>query len=265
MTAAGRFDGDNAEPGDRDREHGGAGARAILITPSDTKAIVPAIRKARAAGVLVIALDSPTDPQDATDALIATDNFKAGLLIGSYAKAVMAGKSAKIATLDLTPASPSASCGTTASCRATASRTAIRASCAAPTRRAIRPRVRRRWRTASREHRTSTSSTPSTSRQQREPIARSEPPDGRRTCSSCRSTAAAPGVRNVKAGMLAATSQQYPLKMASLGVEAAVEYAKTGKKVSGTIDTGVTLITDKPMKGVDSRDSAFGLNGCWGK
>ena len=40
------------------------------------------------------------------------------------------------------------------------------------------------------------------------------------------------GVRNVKAGVIGATSQQYPLKMASLGVEAAVEYAKTGKKVS---------------------------------
>ena len=49
------------------------------------------------------------------------------------------------------------------------------------------------------------------------------------------------GVRNVKAGIIAATSQQYPLKMASLGVEAAVEFARGGKKVSGTTDTGVTL------------------------
>jgi fructose transport system substrate-binding protein len=65
--------------------------------------------------------------------------------------------------------------------------------------------------------------------------------------------------------VIAATSQQYPLKMASLGVEAAVEYAKSGKKASGTIDTGVTLITDKPMKGVDSKDTAFGMDACWGK
>jgi fructose transport system substrate-binding protein len=72
------------------------------------------------------------------------------------------------------------------------------------------------------------------------------------------------GVRNVKAGMLGATSQQYPLKMASLGVEAAVAYARTGKKPAGSIDTGVTLITDKPMQGVDSRDTTFGLDGCWG-
>ena len=63
------------------------GAKGILITPGDSKAIVPAIQKARDAGVLVIALDTPTEPQSAADALFATDNFKAGLLIGEYAKA----------------------------------------------------------------------------------------------------------------------------------------------------------------------------------
>ena len=70
---------------------------------------MPAIKKARDKGVMVIALDSPTDPQDATDALFATDNYKAGVLIGEYAKAAMAGKPAKIATLDLRPATRSAS------------------------------------------------------------------------------------------------------------------------------------------------------------
>jgi fructose transport system substrate-binding protein len=43
-----------------------------------------------------------------------------------------------------------------------------------------------------------------------------------------------------------------------------VEYARTGKRASGYIDTGVTLITDKPMAGVDSRDTTFGLDACWG-
>src|SRR5206468_9014922 len=51
----------------------------------------------------VIALDTPTDPQSAVDALFATNNFDAGLLIGKYAKAAMGGKPAKIATLDLAP------------------------------------------------------------------------------------------------------------------------------------------------------------------
>jgi len=72
------------------------------------------------------------------------------------------------------------------------------------------------------------------------------------------------GVKNVKAGVIAATSQQYPLKMASMGVEAGIEYAKAGKKVKGYTDTGVTLITDKPMAGVDSKDTKVGADLCWG-
>ena len=73
------------------------------------------------------------------------------------------------------------------------------------------------------------------------------------------------GVRDVKSGVIAATSQQYPLKMASLAIAAGVEYAKTGKKVSGYVDTGVTLISDKKVAGVDSKDTVFGLGACWGK
>ena len=59
MTAAGSFDGDNAAQVTAIENMVNAGAKGILITPSDTKAIVPAIKKARDAGVLVIALDTP--------------------------------------------------------------------------------------------------------------------------------------------------------------------------------------------------------------
>ena len=72
------------------------------------------------------------------------------------------------------------------------------------------------------------------------------------------------GIKDVGAGVITATSQQYPLKMAAMGVDAGIEYAKTGKKVSGYTDTGVTLITDQAQDGVDSEDSAFGLANCWG-
>src|SRR5919199_5657828 len=72
------------------------------------------------------------------------------------------------------------------------------------------------------------------------------------------------GVRNVKAGIIDATSQQYPLKMASLGVAAVVKYAKTGKKVSGYHDTGVNLIAAKRLAGVKSKSVAYGLKNCWG-
>src|SRR5205085_3193889 len=72
------------------------------------------------------------------------------------------------------------------------------------------------------------------------------------------------GVQGVKDGQIAATSQQYPLKMASLGVDAVVDFATSGKKVSGYTDTGVTLISDKAQSGVDSKDTTFGLANCWG-
>jgi fructose transport system substrate-binding protein len=72
------------------------------------------------------------------------------------------------------------------------------------------------------------------------------------------------GVRAVKDGTIAATSQQYPLKMATMGVDAVVDFAQSGKKATGYTDTGVTLITDKAQAGVDSKDTAFGLDNCWG-
>ena len=72
------------------------------------------------------------------------------------------------------------------------------------------------------------------------------------------------GVKDVAAGKIAATSQQYPLKMASMGVEAGVEYAKSGKKVAGYTDTGVTLIAGKAVAGVESKDTQVGTDLCWG-
>jgi fructose transport system substrate-binding protein len=72
------------------------------------------------------------------------------------------------------------------------------------------------------------------------------------------------GVRNVKASVIDATSQQYPLLMASKGVAAVVNYAKTGKKVSGYTDTGVNLIAGKAVSGVKSKSVAYGLANCWG-
>jgi fructose transport system substrate-binding protein len=78
-----------------------------------------------------------------------------------------------------------------------------------------------------------------------------------------------PGVKNVQAGIIGATSQQYPLKMAALAMEAIAKFAKDGTKPTATpgldfFDTGATLITDKPVAGVPSITSAEGLKLCWG-
>jgi ABC-type sugar transport system substrate-binding protein len=167
LTAAGKFDNDNAGQVTAMENMLTAGANTILITPGDSKAIVPAIKKAQAKGVMVIALDSPTDPQDATDALFATNNYTAGVLIGRYAKAAMAGKTPRIAWTS-TRATRSAPNGTTASWPASAfpplMRRATRCrphrrSCAWPTVSATSRAARPRWRTACRRIRASTSST----------------------------------------------------------------------------------------------------------
>src|SRR6478735_6049849 len=102
-TFAGKFDGDNQAQVEAVESLISAGAKGILITASDTAAIVPALKKARDKGILVIALDTPLQPIDAADATFATDNFKAGELIGQWAKATMGDKAkdAKIALLDL--------------------------------------------------------------------------------------------------------------------------------------------------------------------
>ncbi len=68
----------------------------------------------------------------------------------------------------------------------------------------------------------------------------------------------------IKPGIIDATSQQYPLKMAALGVEKGAAAARGGAKPSGYADTGVTLITADPMDGVDSKDAAYGEENCWG-
>jgi fructose transport system substrate-binding protein len=264
MTAAGKFDGDNASQVTAIENMVSGGVRAILITPSDTKAIVPAIKKARDAGVLVIALDTPTDPESAADALFATDNFKAGVLIGRYARAALAGREARIATLDLAPGitvgklrhdgflqgfgikegDPSIVCSQDTKGDQAKGQTAME-NCLqkAP---AINVVYTINEPAAAGAYQALKSAG-------KEKAALIVSVDG-----GCA------GVRNVKAGIIAATSQQYPLKMASLGVDAGVEYARTGKRPSGYTDTGVTLITDKAVAGIDSRDTTFGMSACWG-
>jgi fructose transport system substrate-binding protein len=77
-----------------------AGQDGILITPNGP-AVNPKITEARDAGLFVIALDTPPDPPETVDITFATDNFEAGTLIGEWAKAQLGGKKATIAMLDL--------------------------------------------------------------------------------------------------------------------------------------------------------------------
>jgi len=78
-----------------------------------------------------------------------------------------------------------------------------------------------------------------------------------------------PGVQNIADGVIGATSQQYPLLMASKGIEAIAQYAADGTLPENTpgkdfFDTGVALVTDQPADGVESISVAEGMDLCWG-
>src|SRR4051812_39201743 len=103
QSFAGKKDGDNESQVAAVENLIAAGAKGLMITPNDSKAIVPSLDKARQAGLLVIALDTQTEPPDAADATFATDNFAAGEAIGKWAAGKFEGKDAKIALLDLNP------------------------------------------------------------------------------------------------------------------------------------------------------------------
>ena len=274
LSGAGKTDGDNAGQVTAMENMIAAGAKTILITPSDSKAIVPTIKKAQAKGVMVIALDSPTDPADATDALFATDNYKAGVLIGQYAKVAMGGKPAKIATLDLLPGHPvgaqrhngflqgfglqsfDAKSNELAKpaevvCMADSFGDQAKGQTAMENCLQKNPDINLVYTINEPAAAGAFKALKAAGKEKGVTIVSV---DG-----GCQ------GIKDVGAGVIAATSQQYPLKMAAMGVEAGVEYASTGKKVSGYTDTGVTLIAAKAMGGVDSKDVKTGTELCWGK
>ena len=274
LTAAGTFDGDNESQVAAIENMVVAGAQGILITPSDTSAIVPAIEKARAEGVIVIALDTPTNPEDATDALFATDNFRAGVLIGEWAKATLGDTEPVIATLDL---APGISVGALRHNGFLAGYGLVEADgsesellsadavvCSQDTRgdQAMGQTAMENCLTANPDINLVYTIN--------EPAAfgaataiRNAGLEDQITIVSVDGGCA--GVRGVVDGQIAATSQQYPLEMASLGVQAIVDAASGAQAPAGYTDTGVTLITDQAADGVASEDSAFGLENCWGE
>src|SRR4249920_633839 len=274
LSGAGKADGDNAGQVTAMENMMAAGAKTILITPSDSKAIIPAIKKAREKGVMVIALDSPTDPADATDALFATDNYKAGVLIGQYAKAALAGKPAKIITLDLFPGHPVGAQRHNGFLQGFGlqSNDAKNNTLAKPAEVVCMADSfgdRAKGQTAM-ENCLQKAPDVTVVYTINEPAAAGaynalKKAGKEKNVIIVSVDGGCEGVANVGKGIIAATSQQYPLKMASMGVDAGVEYAKSGKKVAGYTDTGVTLIADKPVAGVESKDVKTGTELCWGK
>jgi fructose transport system substrate-binding protein len=270
MTASGKKDGDTASQITAIETMTAAGVKTILIT-STGDAIIPAVKKAQAKGVQVIALDSPFE---GADALFATDNYKAGILIGEYAKAALGDKPAKIAMLDLFPGHPVGAQRHNGFMKGFGLQ-------------ALDAKSNDLSKTAETVCAGDTDGNQAKGQTAMENCLQKNPdinvvytinePAAAGAYNALKKAGkekgviivsvdgGCAGVKDVANGVIAATSQQYPLKMAAMGVAAGVEYAKTGKKASGYVDTGVTLIANKMVKGVDAKDVKTGTELCWGK
>jgi fructose transport system substrate-binding protein len=279
QSFAGKKDGDNESQVAAVESLISAGAKGFMITPSDSKAIVPVLDKARQAGLLVIALDTQTEPADAADATFATDNFAAGEAIGKWAAGTFEGKDAKIAMLDLNADGVSVDVQRD---QGFLEGFGIEVGDETKIGDESDPRIVGHDVTDGAEE---------GGRTAMENLLQKDP--GINLVYTINEPAAAgayealkaagkekdvtivsvdggcPGVENVKKGIIGATSQQYPLKMAEMGVAAITEFAKSDAKPEPTagkdfVDTGVTLITDEPVEGVESKDTTFGADNCWG-
>jgi fructose transport system substrate-binding protein len=257
-----------------------AGAKGILITPSNDS-VGPALKDARAAGILVIALDTPLADAEAQDITFATDNFEAGILIGKWAAATLGAEAAnaKIAMLNINKDNISVdvqrNTGFLTGFGITVPDLSVMDS-------EDDPRV---------IGHESSDANPEGGLRAMETLLAKDPdinvvytinePAAEGAYQALKNAGkegqaiivsvdgGCPGVASVKSGVIGATSQQYPLLMASKGIEAIVDYAKDGTKPAVSeglsfFNTGVNLVTDKPVDGVPSIDTVKGTELCWG-
>ncbi|PIP95279.1 MAG: sugar ABC transporter [Rhodobacterales bacterium CG18_big_fil_WC_8_21_14_2_50_71_9] len=278
---AGAYDGDSGAQIEGIESLIAAGAKGILIVASDPQALTDSIARAREAGILVIALDTPFDPADAVDATFATDNFLAGELIGKWAAATMgdATASAKIATLDLNerqvPVDVLRNQGflqgfgvDVVDVKKMYDETDPRIVGGQPTLGAEeggRTAMEALFQRDSGINVVHTINEPAAAGAYEALKAFGKADD----VLIVSVDGGCPGVQNVRDGVIGATSMQFPLLMASMGVEAVVKYAQTGEKPQNTpgldfFNTGVELVTDRPVAGIPSITSEEALKKCWG-
>ena len=289
--AAGKEDGDTATQIAAIENAISKGDKGILITPS-ADAVVPAIKKARDAGLLVIALDTPPNPASSVDITFATDNYLAGQLIGKWTAVQLGGKKAVIAMLDLfsdqvvsvdtkrdqgflngmgivKAEDPSGNGKEAATGKYTGGKGGdYQVVCHEPTKGAADG-----GKTAME---TCLSKNPDVNVVYtiNEPAAQGA--DGALKTAGKKDViivsvdgGCKPGLELVASGVIGATAQQYPGQMATKGMQAIKDLAdgKPKPAVSAGLDffnTGVALVTDKKADGVESISVADGQKICWG-
>ena len=285
--AAGKSDGDEATQIQAIENAISQGQKGILITPNGP-GVVDAIEKARDQGLFVIALDTPPDPANAVDITFATDNFAAGKAIGSWTAKKLGGEKATIAMLDLFDDkvvsvdynrdqgflegmgidTKNAKKNGDEAKSGSYSGGEYELACNEATQGA------EDGGTTAMETCLSKNDNINVVYTINEPAAygayqalKSAGKEKDVTIISVDGGCA--GVGYVGDGVIGATAQQYPLKMASEGVKAIAALEKDGTKPKPTegldfFDTGVALVTDEPQDGVESIDTAEAKSICWG-
>ena len=284
-TAAGKEDGDTATQIQAIENAISKGDKGILITPSGPD-VNAAIKSARDARLLVIALDTPPDPPDTVDITFATDNFLAGELIGQWTAKTLNGGPATIALLDLfddkvvsvdyerdqgfltgmgidtvdakkngdeAPTGNYSGGTYTIACNLATKGAEDGGQTAMENCLSKNPDLNVVY----------TINEPAANGAYKALQAAGK------TATIVSVDGVCAGVDLVKSVVIGATSQQYPLKMASLGVQAIYDLVTAGTKpaVSEGLDffnTGVALVTDKPVDGVESISSTDAAAICWG-
>ena len=281
MTFAGQYDGDHETQAQAIETCIASGAKGILLTASDTSSIVSSVEQAQDAGAIVIALDTPLNPADAADATFATDNFRAGELIGEWAAAKLGdeAENARIAFLDLNVSQP-----TVGVLRDQGFMQGFGIDIGDPNRYGDEddPRIVGHDVTQGNQEggRTAMENLLVQDPMLNVVYTINEPAAagayealkalGRENDVLIVSVdGGCPGVQDIADGVIGATSQQYPLLMASMGIEAIAQYAEDGTLPEPTegkdfFDTGVQLVTDEPVEGVESISVEEGMELCWG-
>jgi fructose transport system substrate-binding protein len=260
----GKFDGDNEGQVAAIEDLISAGAKGILITPSNSTGVLGVIKKARDKGIVVIGLDTATDPADAVDATLATDNFQAGVLQGEYAKRALGDKTPKLAMLDGAPG------GTVDKQRHDGFLKGFGIQEGDPV------IVGKQDTHGALDEGQTAMENLLTAHPDINVVYTINEPAAEGAYAAIKKAGKTKdivltsidggrlGVQYVKDGKIAATVMQFPKIMATKGVDYVIDFVKTGKKPSGFINTGAELITDKPFSDLPSKDTKFGVENCWG-
>jgi fructose transport system substrate-binding protein len=264
IALAGKFDGDNEGQVAAIENLVQQGVKGIMITPSNSGGIIAALQQAKSRGILIIALDTETEPKDAADATWATDNTDAGRKQGAYVKAALNSAAPKLLMIDGTPGA------TVDTQRHNGFLQGMGLQNGAPqivgSANANGDQNLSQQATENLLQRSTDVNSVYTIN---EPTARGV--NAALAAKNLTSTVIVGSIdggcqamADLRAGKYAATVMQFPKKMAQDGVNAVVAFSQNGTKPTGFHDTGAQLITDKPLGGLESKDTGWGMQNCWG-